>query len=62
MTWLQEHRFDVATGLGGCLVVAGVALIYRPAGVILGGILLAAGGILGAMTEARSRKKRGTFE
>jgi hypothetical protein len=59
---MKPGLFDVLAVLGGALVVAGVAMIYRPAAVILGGLVLAGGALMGAQVEARKQKKRGTFE
>lgn len=61
--WLQElrlptvrlpfDRWDVCTAAGGLLVAAGAGMIYRPAGVILGGILLMITGLIGAAHPAK---------
>lgn len=36
----------LALGLAALLIVAGIALVYAPAGVIAAGVLLAAGALL----------------
>lgn len=48
-------RWDVLTSLGGLLMAVGAGMIYGPAGVILGGVLLILAGLLGAAHPDKER-------
>jgi hypothetical protein len=50
---LPFDRWDVCTAAGGLLVALGAAMIYRPAGVILGGLELVVTGLIGAAHPAK---------
>jgi hypothetical protein len=50
---LPFDRWDVCTAAGGLLIALGAAMIYRPAGVILGGVMLVVTGLIGAAHPAK---------
>lgn len=54
---MKSVCYGVAMVLGLGLVIYGAHLIYRPAGFLLAGLLLAAGGFFAAYDEMR--KSRG---
>lgn len=53
MTRLSGVWPDVVAGLGALIVVLGVGMIYRPAAVMLAGLVLLGVGILGAKPQAK---------
>jgi hypothetical protein len=54
--WLKAHGADIirdAAGLiGGLLISMGAGEVYRPAGLIMGGLLLVGGAYLSARNRA----------
>ena len=50
---LPFDAWDVCAAAGGVLVAGGAWMVYRPAGVILGGLLLIVTGLLGAAHGAK---------
>jgi hypothetical protein len=51
------NHWDALTALGGLLMALGAGMVYRPAGVILGGLLLAIVGLLGAAHPAPDKER-----
>ncbi len=51
-TWLNRWGADVLLAAGALLASVGASWIYPPAGLIAGGVLLIAGGILWAKGES----------
>lgn len=47
--FLKKRAWDIVLASGATLVSAGVAMIYLPAGLIAGGLLVIVGGILGSL-------------
>jgi hypothetical protein len=45
---LPFNRWDVCTAAGALAVAVGAGMVYRPAGIILGGTFLMVTGLLGA--------------
>lgn len=55
---MKQTGWDIMFAIGICLTLAGVAMIYQPAVLVIGGITLCAMGVIGAREQARKPKPK----